>query len=267
MFSAMENQEMHPSFMRLLACAKEATADTRTPIHDIRDLRRVMNESSATFTNWKGMERGVSAQGARKAEELFGCSDSYILEGKLPQWIKPPSAKQSSSKELTLADGQNRPYEGHSTGSNWTIPSTSENRGFTDRIPDGTTRISAPAIEWADVEVGLMKLNREWPAEARVIFTAVTPQVSDFVKSLVVPESKISTIAPGDCIAVDPKAKPWDDCVVLVRLKSGRHELFRYRALAGDGWEAVIPGEHPLDSERHGLTLMGVVVGLNKLRF
>lgn len=253
---------MHPSFMRLLACAKEATADTRTPIHDIRDLRRVMNESSATFTNWKGMERGVSAQGARKAEELFGCSDAYILEGRLPQWIKPPSAKQ-----LMPADGRNRPHENYLTESGRSVSSVSEKQGFTEAIPDGTTRISAPAIEWADVEVGLMKLNREWPTEARVTFTAVTPQVSDFVKSLVVPESKIPTIAPGDCIAVDSQAKPWDDCVVLVKTKGGRVELFRYRALAGDGWEAVVPGEHPLDSVRHGLTLMGVVVGLNKLRF
>ena len=208
------------------------------------------------------MERGVSAQGARKAEDMFGCSDSYILEGKLPQWIRPPSAKQP-----THGDGQTRPTVKDAAPHIGTVPSMSEQLGFTEVIPAGTTRISAPAIEWADAEVGLMKLNREWPTEARVTFTAVTDKVSDFVKSIVVPESKISTIAPGDCIAVDSQAKPWDDCVVLVKLRGGKVELFRYRALAGDGWEAVVPGEHPLDSERHGLALLGVVVGLNKLRF
>lgn len=252
---------MHPSFLRLLQCAKEATAETRTPIHDIRDLRRVMNESSATFTNWKGV-RGVSAAGARKAEELFGCSDSYILDGKRPQWIRQPSAKGSMP-----GDGQNRPPLPESPDSSRSISSMSGIRNFTEHLPPGTTLVSAPAIEWAELEVGLMKSNREWPTEAHVTFLAVTDGVSEFVKSLVVSESKIPTISQGDRIAVDPKAKPWDDCVVLVRLKSGRMELFRYRSLAGDGWEAVAPGEHPMDSDRHALAIVGVVVGLNKLKF
>lgn len=247
--------------MRLLQCAKEATAATRNPIHDVRGLRLAMGESSATFTNWKGA-RGVSENGAMSAEKLFGCSFSYIREGIPPQWTRPPSAKLPMQD-----DGRNQPNVTDSTSDMWPKTSMSERLIFTELLTPGTTRVSAPAIEWADLEVGLMKMNREWPAEARVSFTAVTHSVSDFVKSLTVPESRIPTIAPGDCIAVDSKAAPWDDCVVLVKLRGGRTELFRYRALAGEGWEAVVPGEHPLDSERHGLTLLGVVVGLNKLKF
>lgn len=252
---------MHPSFMRLLQCAKEATAGTRTPIHDVRGLRAAMGESSATFTNWKGI-RGVSESGAMNAERLFGCSFSYIREGTLPQWVRQPSAKLPM-----YDDGQNRPLVTELTVSERTNSTMSVKRSFTDATPPGTTLISAPAVEWADLEVALMKLNREWPSEARVSFLAVSESVSDHVKALVVTESRIPTISPGDRIAVDPKAAPWDDCVVLVRLKSGRTELFRYRALAGDGWEALVPGDHPLDSDRHGLTLLGVVVGLNKLKF
>jgi len=252
---------MHPSFMRLLQCAKEATAGTRNPIHDVRGLRAAMVESSATFTNWKGI-RGVSESGAMKAERMFGCSFSYIREGTQPQWVRQPSAKL-----VMYDDGQNRPIVTELTANERTESSMSDKRSFTESIPAGTTLISAPAVEWADLEVVLMKLNREWPAEARVSFLAVSEAVSDCVKALVVTESRIPTISPGDRIAVDPKARPWDDCVVLVRLKSGRSDLFRYRALAGDGWEALVPGEHPLDSDRHGLTLLGVVVGLNKLKF
>ena len=252
---------MHPSFLRLLQCAKEATAGTRSPIHDVRGLRSAMGESSATFTNWKG-ERGVSENGAMSAERLFGCSFSYIREGTQPQWVRPPSAKL-----LMPDEGQIRPLVTELTASERTISTVSGKRNFTESIPAGTTLISAPNVEWADLEVVLMKLNREWPTEARVSFLAVSESVSDYVKALVVTESRIPTISPGDRIAVDPKATPWDDCVVLVRLKSGRTDLFRYRALAGDGWEALVPGEHPLDSERHGLTLLGVVVGLNKLKF
>lgn len=220
-----------------------------------------MGESSATFTNWKG-ERGVSEKGAMNAERLFGCSFSYIREGTQPQWVRTPSAKL-----VTPDDGQNRPLVTQLSVSERPISSVSAKHNFTEAAPPGTTLISAPAIEWADLEVVLMKLNREWPTEARVSFLAVSDHVSEYVKAMVVSESRIPTIAPGDRIAVDPMAQPWDDCVVLVRLKSGRTELFRYRALANDGWEAVAPGDHPLDSERHALKLIGVVVGLNKLKF
>jgi hypothetical protein len=125
----------------------------------------------------------------------------------------------------------------------------------------------APVVEWAALEETVLKQKREWPAEAYRAFTPVVDEVSDYVKIAKVVESPLPSIQPGDMVAVDPKATPWDDCVVVIRLTSGRLVLRRYRQLATGGFEAICPNEPPLDSARHGVTVLGVVVGLNKMRF
>jgi hypothetical protein len=250
---------MHPSFSRLLACAREATARTSKPIETIRDLRGVMSESSATFTHWQSKARGVSSNGAQKAELLFGCTVNYILHGKEPRWISgSPGAltAQEPSKQNIYAIRTNPSNSSNLAGST-----------FTDSLPSDTTSVRAPVVAWALLENVLMKTNREWPEEAFVSFTAITDKVSSHVKAVTVLESPLPTIAPGDRIAVDPQCAPWDDCVVVVRTPTGRPMLRRYRGLAVLGWEAVCPNEPPLDHERHALILLGVVVGLNKLRF
>lgn len=65
---------------RLLDYAREATKGKTDAIHDFRDLGLSLGESSAVITNWKS--RGVSRDGALKAERKFGCAASWILDGK-----------------------------------------------------------------------------------------------------------------------------------------------------------------------------------------
>ena len=70
---------MHESMQRLLAFAREVTADSRDPVHSFSDLGRRLQKSSAVITNWKA--RGISVQGAMDASGVFGCSPHWVLTG------------------------------------------------------------------------------------------------------------------------------------------------------------------------------------------
>lgn len=70
---------MHDSMQRLLAFAREVTADLREPVHSFSDLGRKLGKSSAVITNWKA--RGISVQGAMDASAVFGCSPQWVLTG------------------------------------------------------------------------------------------------------------------------------------------------------------------------------------------
>lgn len=125
----------------------------------------------------------------------------------------------------------------------------------------------APIVEWATLDENVLKSNRDWPADAYMAFTPIVAEVSDYVKIATVVESPLPTISVGDRVAIDNKAKPWDDCVVVAKTATGKLILRRYRSLALGGFELVCPNEPPLDHERHGVSIVGVVVGLNKMKF
>jgi len=76
---AEQNMDMHQSVLRLLNFARQATSSSAKPVQSITDLIAAMDISSARMTNWK--ERGVSKEGAIKAELLFGCPVSHTLDG------------------------------------------------------------------------------------------------------------------------------------------------------------------------------------------
>jgi len=79
MFNDETMPRMHPSFSRLLECARQATASAAVPIRTQTDLARDMIESPQRIQNWK--TRGVSKEGALKAQALYRASATYILEG------------------------------------------------------------------------------------------------------------------------------------------------------------------------------------------
>jgi hypothetical protein len=60
--------------------SKEATAGSRDPVVNFATLARRLGVSSAVMTNWKA--RGISKEGALAAEGIFGCSATWVLEGK-----------------------------------------------------------------------------------------------------------------------------------------------------------------------------------------
>lgn len=88
---------MHPSMKRLLDYAKEATKGDAASVADFADIGARLGESSATLTNWKA--RGVSKDGAIKAESVFGCSVHWILTGEQPPG-KPMLQLELSRNEL-----------------------------------------------------------------------------------------------------------------------------------------------------------------------
>jgi SOS-response transcriptional repressor LexA len=118
------------------------------------------------------------------------------------------------------------------------------------------------------LDVAVNTPNREWPTEAQVLIAPITASVSDRTKAVEVHDSPLPTIVAGDIIAVDPCASPWHDCVVVVAVAGSDTPLLRrYRSLSNGGFEAICPGEHPMDSVRHALRIIGVVVALQKKTF
>lgn len=153
---------MHPSFERLLECAREATARMpagRRVVH-AGDLKEALKVSSATLTNWKS-ERGVSRDGALAAERKFGCSAQWILEGGV-RGQRPAAAGvgiRTVAQEVSQAGWQHAPKY-IAWEALMTTPLDSE---FQTDVPDASM---AP----------------ELPAGARILLiTGVEPEPGDFV--------------------------------------------------------------------------------------
>lgn len=91
--------ERHASLERLLSVARE---------HKILGpaaLARALNMSEQAVTNWR--TRGVSRAGAMAAQQRWGVSANWILEGKLPRGVggpvpAPVKASTAEGKELVL---------------------------------------------------------------------------------------------------------------------------------------------------------------------
>lgn len=127
---------MHPSFSRLLTCAREATKDSPTPIKSVRDLRTRMDESSATFTNWQSAERGVSLQGALKAQDLFGCHYKYILDNIEPRWVVLMNERDPSMHRASIEASLNQAKQNMSP---WAVGLSA----LLDSISDPETQMKA----------------------------------------------------------------------------------------------------------------------------
>jgi len=89
----MNEKKRHESLVRLLEASK---------LEGPAALASVLNESEQTVTNWG--RRGVSKQGAIKAQSTFGCNVDWILYGK--EQIQLVSAKFLS--DTSLSSKQNR---------------------------------------------------------------------------------------------------------------------------------------------------------------
>lgn len=70
---------MHPSVSRLLDYSRKKTKGSAHQISDFAGLQVLLQVSSATLTNWKS--RGMSKEGAIRAERELGCSANWLLTG------------------------------------------------------------------------------------------------------------------------------------------------------------------------------------------
>ena len=155
---------MHESVVRLLQAAQAATADLGPArrVDSEAKLRKHLNISSGTFTNWKA--RGVSKDGLLAAEKKYGRSASWIQTGTDGPCVFPqhphaglsinPVAQEVSQHLFTLAP-RFIPWEQIMIG-----PLESE---FQTNMPDDS-------------------MEPDIPAGARIILiTGVEPQPGDFV--------------------------------------------------------------------------------------
>lgn len=90
-----DNCAVHPSIARLLDDAIQATANRplNQRVRSLADLRRMLDVSHQTMGNWK--VRGISTEGALRAEILFGIPASRLLhlvattQEPSPHWMPP----------------------------------------------------------------------------------------------------------------------------------------------------------------------------------
>lgn len=155
---------MHDSVLRLMDCAKRATAGLppHKQVTDPTSLQDRLAVTSQTFHNWK--KRGVSKEGAIAAERAFGCAVNYILEGNGPHWKysqTPPEGAHSTplaqelSHPLYTVTPRHIPWE-----------------QLMDRPLEPEFQTTAPDHAMAP----------DVPRGARVIFvTGVEPEPGDFV--------------------------------------------------------------------------------------
>lgn len=94
----------HESLTRLLSAAKTATAHLPQSrrITDFKALKTAMEATNQGWNAW--MDRGISKEGALKAEEMFGCSATWLLSGQIPKrWNVEEIASEPSAQYVTTA--------------------------------------------------------------------------------------------------------------------------------------------------------------------
>lgn len=148
---------------------------------------------------------------------------------------------------------------------NNTRSGASDNRlTSTGYVSSDTTFFRAPVVEWARLGAELLKEAKDLQGSEWAAFVPNTTP-SDLCKLVKVADDSLAPrISRGDMVAIDPSnLKPARDQVVLLRAKSdGTFLLRRFRPLAGDAFEVYGASGTVLDSERHGLEVVGVACGI-----
>lgn len=139
-----------------------------------------------------------------------------------------------------------------------------------DAIPAAsfTTDKRAPVIEWAQLGADLQIANEDVIAEERIVVPG--RGASDRCKWVVANfDANSFDIRKGDLIAIDPDVAgytPVSGALYLFETDAGGFVLGRYRPLTAGNFEAIPNDGPPLERNRHGLTLVGIHVGIWKGR-
>jgi hypothetical protein len=109
--SPTDNRGVHSSVLLLFDWAKRASASWAQPhrINTLADLRKAMDVTPQVFTNWK--KRGLSVDGAMRAELLFGIPTSSLLAEQLIAGEAP--ARWMESQHADGGAGSSRPGQAH----------------------------------------------------------------------------------------------------------------------------------------------------------
>lgn len=142
---------------------------------------------------------------------------------------------------------------------------SSENLPLMADLSAGNTFRHAPVVAWASLGEVLNRDNDEWPIEAmREIHT--TKSISRKTKWVEVQDDLLAPkVLKGDMVAIDPEgAAPKMDGLVLALAADGSHMLRFWRPLAGGAFEVFDGAGRTMDSIRHGITIAGVFVTLQR---
>lgn len=126
---------------------------------------------------------------------------------------------------------------------------------------------SAPVVEWAELGEVLLKSNAEVATTEWRPYLPARP-VSQTVKFVRVPDSRLApALMQGDMALIDPMdTSPARDQVTLFRATDGEYMLMRYRPLASGDFEAYDSANVVLQGSRHGLTVAGVLISMQRDR-
>jgi transcriptional regulator with XRE-family HTH domain len=220
------------------------------------DLARAMTKSDTYAGRIYNGKDPFSEKTARKIEKALGLPHKYLddihdaADDRLPN--ATPEAVMTSIQAAPINTGE---------------PESSY--GPTFSFNHGTNFPLVPVVAWASLGETLLRANKEWPdSQTRELPTS--RPVSDSVKwVLLVDDHPVASLKAGDMVAIDP-VNPHKSIsrgqVALFRDSTGEHLLRRFSPLpskpdAAPRFEAVDDDGRALDSERHGLTLIGVCVG------
>lgn len=92
--ATVTRHDIHPSFERLMSVAMA------NGVHNSSALAVALNDSPQTITNWT--RRGVSRDGALKAQEKFGISASWLLTGVGPELFRAERLAKAEAAEMAL---------------------------------------------------------------------------------------------------------------------------------------------------------------------
>lgn len=231
---------MHPSFLRLLECARAATKGEPNPVRSSSDLWKSLGETAQRIGNWK--RRGVSEAGAIAAEAKYGCSPSFILRGEGAAF---PALQAAAAPHLNEGEAPGEPLSG---------------LNFTDSRLAVTNSKRLPVVAWSRLGVVLLYGVKEADVQGHLDAADASKNGSVWAvsevdyprfgvkrgrKLLFVPVASHAECTEGECY--------------LFKTQKGSLFLAEFRALANSEFEAIPDSGPSFDSARHEISVIAAL--------
>lgn len=228
-FSGETITAMHQTMERLYLAAKELKKTVGQSA-----VAALIGESPQTLNNWES--RGISSKGAINACAIIGCN---VL------WVKSNVGQMADDKD-SVATHQ---------------PNVSESTPYTVNLYSGTKMILAPVVEWARLGTDLYKDNKEVLASRFEAITAGSKPNTKWVE--VEADMPRLMLSRGDLVLITPVSGQ-HECkeskMHLFKTIGGAYFLGTFRRLAS-GFEAIPDSGPALESEKHGVQVVGIKHG------
>lgn len=220
---------MHPTTERLYQAARELKK-----IVGQSAVAALIGESPQTVKNWES--RGVSAQGAINAGAIIGCN---------VQWLKSGIGQMADTTVTHTSAALNE----------------SDFTPYTVNAYSDTKMLLAPVVEWASLESDLYKENKEVQASRYEAIPAGSKATTKWVA--VEADMPRLMLSRGDLVLITPisgQHEGKDSKTHLFKTVSGAYFLGTFRRLAS-GFEAIPDSGPALESDRHGVQVVGIKRG------